>query len=921
MGFPTQITPVTPFINPYWVNGVGGLGDYLCYPGTPNLFGICDYTTGEICCNPTAPNPYPNTPTLSCTSIGLANNNYAFSFTGTDNENLRYGVNWNGGNTVEEWFPASGYVASGTTVNAQHSWTTVGAKTIKVMSQSQSGQYSALWANCPINIVANLSVDAGGPYTHTIGTPTTLTATRAGGGTITSWNWAITNNAGNCTLTNQNTATPTISCSNIYTDTTLSVTVTDSLGETASDTATVRTIPVPTCRVIQINPNPRRVSGNSTITVDFNDFQADPSLAGVDSVSCGNATTAPLTCVNQNTLPYSGLCTAQCAYTVSAVQSLSVGATIASSSQTKACTARAINLNPNLAPSAPTVVRTTPGTASVNSMQSFDFNSVDPEGDLIKYQVDWNNDGISDENVPLNYIPSATIGTGTYTWTTAGAKTFRVRAEDNFTHLKSAWTAFTLTLVLGPACTVLPAGTITSAYDSNIDFNVTASYFAGAPVASSNINSKCYSLTTIDAEFRNTTPVGTTFLMRCPYHKNDGNISVLITGNVAGESAVCSSNIRINLSANAGPDKSIATRYNEVLNGSALGGRGIYTYNWVITKDVNTTNPKCTLTNATTLTPTFRCDIDAAMSGPKTATVRFTVNDGRTFANDDVNIVVTYPTIAPFSISAGPDAAGFVDQNISLIGIINGGLAPFVINWSFVTPSPSPTSTCAIFDSTTLTPKVYCLGIDANGIKALRLTVNDDAYQVRSDDVLVNVSDMICPELDMNCLATGITYPNLYQTSYPCSTNGILKACFKKGYPPVSSDVNSIVSLDAKIVDGNVVVTLVCTKYAKSTMKFENFSEAIPVQLLVSSPANSKVDCNVNPITSTLIPLVPFVDGTVIRVTANIKPDAPNCTVCEKVEFINYNQETPTKSVPDNGIIVIIAALAIVVGLLSKRRN
>ncbi len=410
-GFPWVITPVTPFINPYWVNTTTA-GSYECYPGTPSNFGLCDYTRGEICCDPSPPNPYPATPSASCTVIGLANNNYSFSFSGTDNENVRYGVNWNGGETVEEWLPSSGFVASGTSLTAQHSWTSIGTKTVKVMTQSQSGQYSALWGTCSVNIVANLSVEAGGPYTHTLGTPTALSATKAGGGTITSWNWSITDNAGNCTLTNPNTASPTISCSNIYTNTTVSVTATDSLGETASDTATVRTIPVPSCSVSTINPNPLRRDGNSVIVVSFGDFQSDPALSVADSVDCGNGSTASLVCTSTASSPFSGTCLAQCAYSVSSLQNLSVGAIVASASQSRNCSVRTINLTPNLAPSVPTIVRTSGGSANVGSLQSFNFTSTDPESDAIRYHIDWNNDGVYDEIVPQSTSAGVALPSG-----------------------------------------------------------------------------------------------------------------------------------------------------------------------------------------------------------------------------------------------------------------------------------------------------------------------------------------------------------------------------------------------------------------------------------------------------------------------------------------------------------------------------
>jgi len=910
--------------------------DFWCYPDLQDLVGgLCDYD--EVCCR-SNPNAYPNTPTITGPTIGLVNVNHSFSVTGSDpaGDNLRYGVSLSGANAVELWLPSqTGLVASGTTQTFQKNWSTAGAYTLKALTVDSGGLYSVNWASHSIQIVSVLSVDAGGPYNQTVGTPIQLNGLSAGGSVVTSWLWTITDNQGNCTLTNSTAQTPTINCTNIYKPTTLSLSITDSLNQTASDITTVTLIPLPTCSVLEVSPAFVRKSDPVTIIIEFNDFQVDPLIAVDDTVSCGNGITTRATCYNLTTTPYSGKCSATCNYVIDAVaQNLTIGANVSSQTQNKVCTSSSIRVSPNQAPLVPLIIRTTPGIAKVTSPQSFDISSTDPDGDGIRYQVDWNGDGIYDELIPANsfstpdnieitnFSPSGVAVNGTYTWTTPGLKTFKVRAEDSFSLAKSDWATSTLNLTVGPSCAVIPSGIITSSYDANIDFNINFSSFSGPAITSSNLNSKCYSGTNppTNAEFRDINPTENTFLMKCPNHKNDGNVSVLIQSNVSGESAICSTDIIINLTANAGADLSAAPRQNVLLNGTAFGGTGIYTYNWAKIRDVNPANPKCTLTNATTLTPTLYCDVDALMSGDYNAILTFTVNDGKTFATDVVNVSITYPSLAPFSISAGPDTSGLIGQNIQLTGTATGGLKfvggpqDYIINWSFV--SPSPFGNCRIDDNKTLTPKVYCAGLDANGVKILRLDVNDAAYQTRFDEVNVTVNDITCPNLEMNCRPIGSTFPNEYQTPYNCSTSGVLKACYSKGYPPVSSDVNSITSIIGEVTNDGIFLTLTCTHDLQADI---NLYIVSPVFQILVTPA--RIDCNTTPARSMITPITPLVaNNLLLEAIADITPNTTKCERCKDQAFFNYSIYKKAV-IPDNEPVLVLIIAIFVVAIISLKKK
>jgi len=73
-----------------------------------------------------------------------------------------------------------------------------------------------------------------------------------------------------------------------------------------------------------------------------------------------------------------------------------------------------------------------PNSGSIYQSYTFSFSSTDPDGDQIRYQIDWDSDGVSDDVYPsTGYVASGVGGSVSRAWTTTGLKTFRVRVVDS----------------------------------------------------------------------------------------------------------------------------------------------------------------------------------------------------------------------------------------------------------------------------------------------------------------------------------------------------------------------------------------------------------------------------------------------------------------------------------------------------------
>jgi PKD repeat protein len=101
------------------------------------------YTTETTATNPIPPNTDPpTTPTQpSGPSSGYVGIDYTYSTSSTEpnGDDIKYGVDWDGDDTIDEW---TGYYPSGQTVQLTHAWESTGTYNVKVKAQDIFGKES-----------------------------------------------------------------------------------------------------------------------------------------------------------------------------------------------------------------------------------------------------------------------------------------------------------------------------------------------------------------------------------------------------------------------------------------------------------------------------------------------------------------------------------------------------------------------------------------------------------------------------------------------------------------------------------------------------------------------------------------------------------------------------------------------------------
>ncbi|MBP9763483.1 MAG: hypothetical protein KBD10_01925 [Candidatus Pacebacteria bacterium] len=131
------------------------------------------------------------------------------------------------------------------------------------------------------------------------------------------------------------------------------------------------------------------------------------------------------------------------------------------------------------APSAPTVTGNPYCKAGVPSTYTITATDPDTEPDqsMIRYAIDWDNDGKFDQLVPsTGYVVSGTAQTVSHMWRTNGEKTFQVMTQDK-EGLQSAWTSYTTAECLEPDAplddTLLDESQYNTEYpDGTLDFSL-----------------------------------------------------------------------------------------------------------------------------------------------------------------------------------------------------------------------------------------------------------------------------------------------------------------------------------------------------------------------------------------------------------------------------------------------------------------
>ncbi len=425
------------------------------------------------------PNRQPTNPTITGNG-GTTGASLPFSFRSTDpdNDRVRYYIDWdNNGqhddvepNNDEANGPPVGYLNSGTTWTQNHTWNSEGLKTFKVRTRDSHGSYSG-WSTKTITIRdldGRCGVSHGGLFAAqpnagfcSVGTRSAITFSN------NQWRWtcqgtgdegtdascsATKNNVPNApTVTgadraisvaapvtfrasdpdgdrikyqvdwdNNGTGDQWVPASGFVNSNTLS-SINKSWNTAGAKTFKVRTRDEHglnsgwTTKTITVTQAP--VNGSCGFA-DGLEFSSRPNLTNIQKCFLGTpsalAGTGPWTwsCAGAN------------------------GGTNAS------CSARKNNV-----PNAPTV---TGVDRAINVALPITFRASDPDGDRINYLVDWDNNGTGDQWVPANgLVNSNTLSSINKSWNRVGAKTFKVRTEDDFGN-ESTWTTKTINVTPGP---------------------------------------------------------------------------------------------------------------------------------------------------------------------------------------------------------------------------------------------------------------------------------------------------------------------------------------------------------------------------------------------------------------------------------------------------------------------------------------
>src|SRR3989338_1749221 len=89
-------------------------------------------------------------------------------------------------------------------------------------------------------------------------------------------------------------------------------------------------------------------------------------------------------------------------------------------------------------PSTPQVSVASNGACIVGAPHSITMTATDSDNDMIRYGIDWDNDGLIDQFMPsFGYVPSGTVQIVSRTFASGGTKTVKVIAQDDNGHASS----------------------------------------------------------------------------------------------------------------------------------------------------------------------------------------------------------------------------------------------------------------------------------------------------------------------------------------------------------------------------------------------------------------------------------------------------------------------------------------------------
>lgn len=103
-----------------------------------------------------------------------------------------------------------------------------------------------------------------------------------------------------------------------------------------------------------------------------------------------------------------------------------------------------ITISMNRTPNAPVI--TGPVSGEPDTSYTFSFRATDPDGDKIRYRVDWDSNRSADQILPASgHVNSNTLLDALRSWASVGTYTFRAKTQDSHGAL-SGWTSHVITL-------------------------------------------------------------------------------------------------------------------------------------------------------------------------------------------------------------------------------------------------------------------------------------------------------------------------------------------------------------------------------------------------------------------------------------------------------------------------------------------
>jgi hypothetical protein len=106
--------------------------------------------------NATSSNNSPQDPIIEGPTEGEKENLIEFQISSSDpdGDDIRYGIDWNNDGNIDQWYPSSGMVTSGSIQAISYNWLTSGEKTFKAVVQDEFGNESS-WSSHTINIICS----------------------------------------------------------------------------------------------------------------------------------------------------------------------------------------------------------------------------------------------------------------------------------------------------------------------------------------------------------------------------------------------------------------------------------------------------------------------------------------------------------------------------------------------------------------------------------------------------------------------------------------------------------------------------------------------------------------------------------------------------------------------------------------------